>query len=82
MWSALVIGAVYMLRAIRKLLHGLKGAATPEIEDITSWQRLPYAILLAVLLLFGFYPRLITEKINQSEPTFSQATATQPKDTE
>ena len=81
-WSALVIGAVYMLRAIRKLLHGLKGAATPEIEDITSWQRLPYAILLAVLLLFGFYPRLITEKINQSEPTFSQATATQPKDTE
>jgi len=81
-WSALVIGAVYMLRAIRKLLHGLKGEATPEIEDITSWQRLPYAILLAVLLLFGFYPRLITEKINQSEPTFSQATATQPKDTE
>jgi len=80
-WSALVIGAVYMLRAIRTLLHGLKGEDTPETEDIPAWQRLPYVILVTVLLLFGFYPRLITEKINQSEPTFKQATAAQSKET-
>jgi NADH-quinone oxidoreductase subunit M len=80
-WSALVIGAVYMLRAIRTLLHGLKGEDTPETEDIPACQRLPYAILVTVLLLFGFYPRLITEKINQSEPTFKQATAAQSKET-
>ena len=70
-----------MLRAIRTLLHGPKGEDTPETEDIPSWQRLPYAILVTVLLLFGFYPRLITEKINQSELTFKQATAAQSKET-
>ena len=81
-WSALVIVAVYMLRAIRSLLHGLKGEDTPETEDITSWQRLPYALLVTVLLLFGVYPRLITEKINLAEPTFKQATAAQSKEPE
>ena len=78
-WSALVIGAVYMLRTIRKLLHGIKGDNTPETEDISKWQRLPYALLTAVLLLFGFFPRLIAEKINQSEPTFKQAASAQSK---
>ena len=76
-WSALVIGAVYMLRTIRILLHGIKGHDTPETEDIAKWQRLPYALLITVLLLFGFYPRLIAEKINQSEPTFKQAASAQ-----
>ena len=72
-WSALVIGAVYMLRAIRTLLHGIKGEQTPEVEDLKHWQRLPYALLVAVLLLFGFYPKLITDKIGKSNATFEQA---------
>ena len=72
-WSALVIGAVYMLRAIRTLLHGMKGEQTPEVEDLKHWQRLPYALLVAVLLLFGFYPKLITDKISKSNATFEQA---------
>jgi len=72
-WSALVIGAVYMLRAIRTLLHGMKGDETPEVEDLNHWQRLPYALLVAVLLLFGFYPKLLTDKIGKSSPTFEQA---------
>ncbi len=76
-WSALVIGAVYMLRTIRTLLHGIKGHDTPETEDIAKWQRLPYALLITVLLLFGFYPRLIADKINQSEATFKQAASAQ-----
>ena len=72
-WSALVIGAVYMLRAIRTLLHGMKGEQTPEVEDLKNWQRLPYALLVAMLLLFGFYPKLITDKISKSNATFEQA---------
>ena len=76
-WSALVIGAVYMLRTIRTLLHGIKGHDTPETEDIAKWQRLPYTLLITVLLLFGFYPRLIADKINQSEATFKQAASAQ-----
>ena len=29
----------------------------------TLWRKLPYALLLASLLVFGFLPRLLTEKI-------------------
>ncbi len=28
------------------------------------WRKLPYALLLASLLVFGFRPKLLTEKIN------------------
>ena len=72
-WSALVIGAVYMLRAIRTLLHGIKGEQTPEVEDLKHWQRLPYALLVAVLLLFGIYPTQITHKNGKSKATLEQA---------
>lgn len=63
-WGALVIAAVYMLRAVRHLLHGPlrpKDAAFPDVPSL--WQKLPYALLLAGLLLFGCWPRLLTDKI-------------------
>ena len=43
------------------------------MEDLKHWQRLPYALLVAVLLLFGFYPKLVTDKIGKSNATFEQA---------
>ena len=63
-WGALVIGGVYMLRAIRAILHG----PTPErwngVRDAENpFRRLPYALLLVSLLIFGFFPKLLTEKI-------------------
>jgi len=63
-WGALVTGAVYMLCAIRQALHG----PLPEkwmLLTEHSWplRRLPYLILLASLLVFGCFPRLLTEKI-------------------
>ncbi len=63
-WGALVIGAVYMLRGIRKICHGpLAGAWTGASDASTLWQRLPFVLLLACLLVFGFFPRLLTDKI-------------------
>ncbi len=64
-WGALVIGGVYMLRAIRDILHGGENAAHKvELSDAADWrQRAPFALLLATLLLFGFAPRLLTNKI-------------------
>jgi NADH-quinone oxidoreductase subunit M len=63
-WGALIIAAVYMLRAIRTVLHGplpekLRGAA-----DIRNpWHQLPYALLLAGLIYFGVWPRALTDKV-------------------
>ena len=63
-WGALIIGAVYMLRAIRNILHAELPARWSEITDASNiWRKLPYALLLASLLVFGFFPRLLTEKI-------------------
>jgi NADH-quinone oxidoreductase subunit M len=72
-WSALVIGAVYMLRAIRNLLHGEPDIDAPKVEDIAHWKKLPYALLIGVLLLFGCYPKLLTEKINTASKSIQQA---------
>jgi NADH-quinone oxidoreductase subunit M len=64
LWGALLIGALYMLRAMRSVLHGPlpeKWSGLPDAANL--WRKLPYALLLASLLVFGFFPRLLTEKI-------------------
>jgi NADH:ubiquinone oxidoreductase subunit 4 (subunit M) len=64
-WGALIIGAVYMTRAIRNILHGPVPEKFSNLADASNiWRKLPYALLLASLLLFGFLPKLLTEKIN------------------
>jgi NADH-quinone oxidoreductase subunit M len=64
-WGALIIGAVYMTRAIRNILHGPVPEKFSNLADVSNvWRKLPYALLLASLLLFGFLPKLLTEKIN------------------
>ena len=54
-----------MTRAIRTVLHGPLPEKWNSITAVTHlWRKLPYAILLVGLLIFGFWPRLLTEKIN------------------
>jgi NADH-quinone oxidoreductase subunit M len=66
-WGALIIGAVYMLRAVRNLLHGPVPANWAHVRDATDpWRRLPFALLLAVLILFGVAPRLLTDRVKPS----------------
>jgi formate hydrogenlyase subunit 3/multisubunit Na+/H+ antiporter MnhD subunit len=63
-WGALMIGALYMLRAMRNVLHGPMPEKWAGIADASNvWRKLPYALLLASLLVFGCFPRLLTEKI-------------------
>jgi len=64
-WGALVIAGVYMLRAIRNVWHGDK--EWPAIADVsTLWRKIPYSLLLIGLILFGCFPRLLTDKIKAS----------------
>ena len=66
-WGGLILGAVYMLRAIRNILHGPLSGNWKDIADASNaWQRLPFAILLGALLAIGFFPRLLTERIRPS----------------
>ncbi len=65
-WGALIIGAVYMLRAVRAVMHGPLAedrTYATNATDANLWRKLPYALLIASLLVFGFFPRLLTDKI-------------------
>jgi len=64
LWGALVIGAVYMTRAIRNILHGPVPEKWSQLADASGlWRKIPYALLLVSLLVFGFFPSLLTDKI-------------------
>src|SRR5207249_7843519 len=66
-WGAFVIAAVYMLRAVRYVLHGPLPEAWSNIKDASNlWRKLPYALLIGCLLLFGCFPGMLVEKINKS----------------
>ena len=65
-WGALIIGAVYMLRAVRAVMHGPaqeNATYTTNVTDADLWRKLPYVLLIASLLVFGFFPRLLTDKV-------------------
>ena len=111
-WAGLIIGAVYMLRAIRQILHGeLPGEwqkldEFPTAEELptgavegheastagttltwilhsalggtiwASWRRMPYLLLLAPLLLFGFAPGILTTRIEPAVKAIVAAATT------
>jgi NADH-quinone oxidoreductase subunit M len=64
-WGALIIAGVYMLRAIRDIWHGDK-EWTGLNDARTLWQKIPYALLLSCLIIFGCFPRLLTDNIKAS----------------
>jgi NADH-quinone oxidoreductase subunit M len=58
-----VISAVYLLRAVRDAFFGPRNPRWDKIHDAHGLQKLPYVLLLAVLLVFGCYPKPITDVI-------------------
>ncbi|MCW5553525.1 MAG: NADH-quinone oxidoreductase subunit M [Verrucomicrobiae bacterium] len=79
-WGALIIGAVYMLRAVRWVLHGPaqeNATYATNAADANAWRKVPHLVLLASLLVFGFFPRLLTDKVKPvTEQIVNMATAT------
>jgi NADH-quinone oxidoreductase subunit M len=65
-WGALIIGAVYMVRAIRDILHGPPAERWAGVKDADPFSKVPFALLLAALLVLGCFPRLLTDKITPS----------------
>jgi NADH-quinone oxidoreductase subunit M len=66
-WGALIIGAVYMLRAVRAMLHGPMPEQWAGVADAPHfWRKAPFILLLASLMVFGCFPKLLTTKIEKS----------------
>ncbi|PAW71707.1 MAG: hypothetical protein B9S30_00270 [Verrucomicrobiia bacterium Tous-C5FEB] len=54
-----VISAVYMLRAYRRVFHGPSVKATESAADLTIADRIPALLLILSLLAVGLYPNLL-----------------------
>ncbi len=66
-WGAVLVGAIYMLRAVRAILHGPLPEKWSKVADAPHfWRKTPFLLLLAALLVFGCFPRLLTDKIAPS----------------
>ncbi len=63
-WAGLILGGVYMLRALRQILQGesrepLKGV----LDAVGLWRQLPFALLAAGLLFFGIFPNVLVNRV-------------------
>lgn len=80
-WGGLLIGGVYMLRAIRDLLHGPLREGSVKSGDAGPWRRVPFLVLLAALIYFGVNPASLVDRITPTAERIagtrtSNATAT------
>jgi NADH-quinone oxidoreductase subunit M len=59
-----VIGAVYLLRALRNAFFGPRNPRWDGLHDCRgAFRRFPFCLMLVVLMLFGFYPKPIVDVI-------------------
>ena len=65
LWGV-VISAVYMLRAYRKVFWGTMAERWNDIVDLRAGLRVPVALLIAALLWFGFYPQSFVRLLSPS----------------
>lgn len=65
-WAGLIIGAVYALRAVRTMLQGPVPVRWAALSDAQPVHKVPFVLLLAVLLVFGCGPRLLTDRMTPS----------------
>jgi NADH-quinone oxidoreductase subunit M len=63
--AGVVLAAVYMIRFYQRSMHNREG---PEVEsrDLTRWEAVPIAALVAVILALGVYPNFVARRSEQS----------------
>jgi NADH-quinone oxidoreductase subunit M len=67
---ALVISALFMLRVIQRTFYGEKNERFAHLPDISFGLGLPRMILVAVIVLFGFYPSLMLDLVQTASVPF------------
>jgi len=80
--AGVVISAIYGLRAAARIFFGpstealQRATANHPPVDLSWGERLPALILLAALLFFGFYPKAVSQPVNQAlEPATAVVSA-------
>jgi NADH-quinone oxidoreductase subunit M len=74
LWGV-VVSAVYMLRAYRQTFMGAMAERWSNLLDLRSGLRVPVALLVAVLLWYGFFPQTFVRFITPTFKTYLSAEA-------
>ena len=61
--AGLIFTAAYVLRVLGRAMFGPRNPDWDHLVDAKAWDLLPRAILVFVLVLFGFFPNLILDMI-------------------
>jgi len=61
----ILISAIYGLRAVARIFFG-ESSGEPEGGDIRIGEKIPALLLLAFLLLVGFWPRILSDTVHAS----------------
>ncbi len=70
----IVVTATYMLRMIRNVFFGEMKPEWNKIEDAQGfWGKLPYGLLVIVLLIFGIWPSLLLDMIRPTTESLIQS---------
>ncbi|MDQ1163765.1 NuoM family protein [Flavobacterium sp. SORGH_AS_0622] len=68
--TTIILGAYYMLRMFQHVMLGETNSKT--FADVSLNEGISFAVIIAVLLFFGFYPKPITDLITPSLETILQ----------
>lgn len=64
--AGLVITAGYMLKMVRHTIQGPLNPACADVHDARGFGKLPYGVLMFVLIAVGFFPNLL---LNVAQPS-------------
>lgn len=70
--AGLVLTAMYILRVFQQAFFGPPNPKWSGLTDMAGWELLPRAILVAVLVLFGFFPNLVLGLIDTTTQLLSE----------
>jgi NADH-quinone oxidoreductase subunit M len=74
--AGLVVSALFMLRVFRRAFFGPPNERWRDLVEVNAWHALPRAVLVAVLLLFGFFPSLALDLVAPASRLLVAALAT------
>jgi len=60
----LIFSALFMLRVFRQAFFGPRNERWDHLQEVTPWLAVPRAMLVATLLLFGFFPGWVLDLID------------------
>ena len=71
----LILSAAYMLRFIQKVIFGKQAREYEEGRRTSPLEGVSVAVMLVLLLVFGFHPAFVTDSLNQAEEVEDAAAA-------